>query len=122
MELYKLRRKNNVKQSHRAKTAILQNLHLSRSKGLSIRTYRTRRMIHDAVMAVVLNICSIFILNFISKIITLARVGGEYSTLCVCVCVLPQNCCLNSIITKSKQVAALKLGNLRQTVALYKTG
>ena len=41
---------------------------------------------------------------------------------CVCLCVLPQNCCLNSIITKSKQVAALKLGNLRQTVALYKTG
>ena len=46
--------------------------------------------------------------------------GGGYSTLCVCV--LPQNCCLNSIITKSKQVAALKLGNLRQTAALYKTG
>ena len=40
----------------------------------------------------------------------------------LCVCVLPQNCCLNSIITKFKQVAALKLGNLRQTVALYKIG
>ena len=53
-------------------------------------------------------------------------VGGGYSSLfvcvCVCVSVLPQNCCLNSIITKSKQVAALKLGNLRQTVALYKIG
>ena len=62
----------------------------------------------------------------VEPFITLARVGGGYSTLfvfvCVCVCVLPQNCCLNSIITKSKQVAALKLDNLRQTVALYKTG
>ena len=55
-----------------------------------------------------------------SALVTLARMGGGYSTLFVCV--LPQNCCLNSIITKSKQVAALKLGNLRQTVALYKTG
>ena len=51
---------------------------------------------------------------------------GIVVCLCVCVCVLvsvlPQNCCLNSIIKKSKQVAALKLGNLRQTVALYKIG
>ena len=39
--------------------------------------------------------------------------------MCIVSMVLPQNCCLNSIITKSKQVAALKLGNLRQTVALY---
>ena len=38
---------------------------------------------------------------------------------CVCVCVLPQNCCLNSI---SKQAAALNVGNLRQTVVLYKIG
>ena len=42
---------------------------------------------------------------------------GIVVCLCVCVCVLvsvlPQNCCLNSIITKSKQVAGLKLGNLR---------
>ena len=50
------------------------------------------------------------------------RLRGRRVQYFVCVCVLPQNCCLNSIITKSKQVAALKLGNLRQTVALYKTG
>ena len=31
--------------------------------------------------------------NLYDRIITLARVGGGYSTLCV----LPQNCCLNSI-------------------------
>ena len=37
-------------------------------------------------------------------------------------CVLPQNCCLNLIISKSKQAACLKLGNLRQKVVLYKTG
>ena len=42
--------------------------------------------------------------------------------LCVCVCVLPQNCCLSSIISKSKQAASHKLGNLRQIVVLYKTG
>ena len=42
--------------------------------------------------------------------------GGGYSTWFVCVCVLPQNCCLNSIISKSKQAASHKLGNLRQTV------
>ena len=35
--------------------------------------------------------------------------------------VLLQNWCLNSIIS-SKQAAALKLDNLRQTMVLYKTG
>ena len=60
--------------------------------------------------------------------ITLARMGRGCSTLCVCVCVcvcacvLPQNCCLSSIISKSKQAASHKLGNLRQKVVLYKTG
>ena len=39
---------------------------------------------------------------------------------CVCVSVLPQKCCLNSIISKSKQVAAIKLGNPVQKVDLYK--
>ena len=53
-------------------------------------------------------------------IITLARVGGGYSTLCVCA--LPQNCCLSLIISKSKQVAGLELGILREKVVLYKTG
>ena len=48
--------------------------------------------------------------------------GGGYSTLCVCVCVLPQNCCLSLIISKSKQVAGLKPGILREKVVLYKTG
>ena len=56
--------------------------------------------------------------------------GGGYSTLCacacacvcVCVCVLPQNCNLTSIISKSKQAASHKFGNLRQKVVLYKTG
>ena len=56
----------------------------------------------------------------LSRISTTLSAWAEGTVLCVCV--LPQNCCLNSIITKSKQVAALKLGNLRQTVALYKTG
>ena len=60
------------------------------------------------------------------KIITLARVGGGYSTLfvyvCVFVCVLPQNWCLHSIISISKQAAAPRPGNLRQTMVLYKTG
>ena len=44
------------------------------------------------------------------------------SCVCVCVCVsvLPQKCCLNSIISKSKQVAAIKLGNPVQKVDLYK--
>ena len=42
--------------------------------------------------------------------------------LCVCVCVLPQNCCLIAIISKSKEAASHKLGNLRQKVVLYKTG
>ena len=43
-------------------------------------------------------------------------------TVCVYVCVLPQNCCLNSIISKSKQAAAPKLDSLIQKVALYKVG
>ena len=47
---------------------------------------------------------------------------AEGAVLCVCVCVLPQNCCLSSIISKSKQAASHKLGNLRQTMVLYKTG
>ena len=53
----------------------------------------------------------------------LARVGGGYSSLfvCVCVCVLPQNWCLNSIISKSKEATVLKHGNHIQTVVLYKT-
>ena len=67
-------------------------------------------------------------MNITIIIITLARVGGGYSTLfvCVCVCVfvcvLPQNCCKIQIISNSKQATAHKLGNLRQTVVLYKTG
>ena len=48
-------------------------------------------------------------------IITLARVGGGYSSqfvcVCVCVCVLPQNWCLNSIISKSEEATVLKHGN-----------
>ena len=40
---------------------------------------------------------------------------------CLSVCVFPQNCHLNSIISKSKQATALKLINLRQKVDLYKT-
>ena len=47
---------------------------------------------------------------------------AEGTVLGLCVCVLPQNCCLSSIISKSKQAASHKLGNLRQTVVLYKTG
>ena len=55
-------------------------------------------------------------------IITLARVGGGYSSqfVCVCVCVLPQNWCLNSIISKSKEATVLKHGNHIQSVVLYK--
>ena len=34
------------------------------------------------------------------KIITLACVGGGYSTLFVCLCVLPQNCCKIQILNK----------------------
>ena len=50
-------------------------------------------------------------------LITLARVGGGYSSLCLCVCVLPQNWCLNSIISKSKEATVLK----HENVVLYKT-
>ena len=39
---------------------------------------------------------------------------------CVSVCVLPQNCHLNLIISKSKQGTAFKLDYLRQKVDLYK--
>ena len=52
--------------------------------------------------------------------------GAEGTVLCwlvglfVCLCVLPQNCCLNSIISTSKPTAAPKLDNLGQTVVLYK--
>ena len=56
-------------------------------------------------------------------LVTLARVGGGYSTLFVCVfvcvCVLTPNLCLNSFISKSKQATSHKLGNLRQKVVLY---
>ena len=41
--------------------------------------------------------------------------------MCVCVCVLPQNCCLNSIISKSKEATVLEHGNHIQSVILYKT-
>ena len=61
------------------------------------------------------------ILNGNSRFITLAHVA-ECIVLCVFVCVLPQNCCSNSIISKFKQATSHKLGNLRQTVVLYKTG
>ena len=67
-------------------------------------------------------VCAVFLnyqIQCLLFFITLARVGGGNSTLCV---VLPQNCCLSSIILKSKQGASHKLGNLRQTVVLYKTG
>ena len=37
-----------------------------------------------------------------------------YLFVCLCVCVLPQNCCLSLIISKSRQVAGLKLGILRE--------
>ena len=46
--------------------------------------------------------------------------GGGYSTLCVCV--YYHKICLSLIISKSKQVAGLKLGILREKVVLYKTG
>ena len=63
------------------------------------------------------------------NIITLTHVGRGYSTLFVCaevinlwfVCVLPQNCCPSSIISKSKQATSHKLGNHRRTMVLYKT-
>ena len=42
--------------------------------------------------------------------------GYSTNTVCVCVCVLPQNCCLNSI---SKQAAALKLNIMKQTVRVH---
>ena len=45
-------------------------------------------------------------------IITLARMGGGYSSLFVCVCVLPQNWCLSS---KSKEATTLNM------VIIYKT-
>ena len=47
--------------------------------------------------------------------------GGGYSSQFVCVCVLPQNWCLNSIISKSKETTVLKHGNHIQSVVLYKT-
>ena len=50
------------------------------------------------------------------------RLRGRRVQFFVCVCVLPQNCCLSSIISKSKQAASHKFGNLRQTVVLYKIG
>ena len=34
---------------------------------------------------------------------------------------VPQNCCLNSIISKSKEAKVLKHGNHIQSVVLYKT-
>ena len=76
---------------------------------------------HACIYYVCIYVCvCIYVLPYLLP----SPVGGGYSSLSVCVCVsvLPQNCCLNSIITKSKQVAVLKLGNLRQTVALYKIG
>ena len=44
--------------------------------------------------------------------------GIGYSSLSVCVCVLPQNWCLNS---KSKEATVLKHGNHIQSVVIYKT-
>ena len=41
--------------------------------------------------------------------------------LCVSLCVLPQNWCLNSIFSKSEEATALKHGNHIQNVVLYKT-
>ena len=41
--------------------------------------------------------------------------------MCVCVCVLPQNWCLNSIISKSEEATVLKHDNHIQSVVLYKT-
>ena len=41
---------------------------------------------------------------------------------CLSVCLLTPNLCLNSFFLKSKQAASLRLGNLRQKVVLYKTG
>ena len=46
---------------------------------------------------------------------------GTVVSLCVCVCVLPQNWCLNSIISKSTEATVLKHGNHIQSVVLYKT-
>ena len=55
------------------------------------------------------------------KVLLLPSPVWAKGTLCVCV-TINYYCCLNSIISKSKQVAALKIGNLRQTVVLYKIG
>ena len=85
------------------------------------------------------------VVDCINHLINLVRVGGGYSTclfvclfvclfilfavclfvclfVCVYIRVLPQNCCSSSIISKSKQATSHKLGNLRQTVVIYKTG
>ena len=59
----------------------------------------------------------------ISHILLLpSPVWAEGTVLCVFVCVLTPNLCLNSIISKSKQATSRKLGKLRQKVVLYKTG
>ena len=40
--------------------------------------------------------------------------------LCVCVCLLPQNCCLSSIISKSEHATALNLCKELAILLFYK--
>ena len=42
--------------------------------------------------------------------------------MCVCVCLLPQNCCLSSIISKSEHATALNLFKKLAILFFYKTG
>ena len=61
------------------------------------------------------------------RIINPRRVGGELQYLvglCVClsVCLLPQNCCLSSIISKSEHATALNLCKELAILLFYKTG
>ena len=53
--------------------------------------------------------------------LTLARVGGGLQYLVgLCVCLLPQNCCLSSIISKSEHAAALNLCKELAILLFYK--
>ena len=91
----------------------------------AIRTYirRIQKQSKDTKSLLVSNakLLLAHVISLIFILLTLARVGGGLQYLVgLCVCLLPQNCCLSSIISKSEHATALNLCKELAILLFYK--